>query len=101
MINEFNGRSFTCAQYIPTGPGYQSVGPYEHTCYAVGSQAGASVVDGGTYIDSAYQYVHSHKWRCVLSIMRAIDTAHTFPETSAFFGSSLLASSFATWWQRN
>ena len=65
MINEFAGRNFTCSQYVPTGPGYENVSATEKICSAVGSQAGSSVVDGATYIASAYEYVHSHKWRLV------------------------------------
>ncbi|CUS22780.1 LAQU0S06e05842g1_1 [Lachancea quebecensis] len=63
MVNEFHGRSFTCSQYIPAGPGYLDVSGTERVCSSVGSQAGQSVVDGETYINVSYGYYHSHKWR--------------------------------------
>lgn len=63
MINEFSGRQFECTQLVPSGPGYENVGPMQQACNAVGSSLGSRSIDGGVYIASAYQYVHSHKWR--------------------------------------
>jgi ATP-binding cassette, subfamily G (WHITE), member 2, PDR len=63
MINEFHNRNFSCAQFIPTGPGYTNVLPNQRVCSAVGSLPGASVVTGDAYINSAFQYYHAHKWR--------------------------------------
>ncbi|KAF2116373.1 ABC drug exporter AbcA [Lophiotrema nucula] len=63
MINEFHNRQFRCAAYVPTGPGYDDVPSVNHVCSAVGAVPGNPFVDGDTYIDSAYGYVHSHKWR--------------------------------------
>jgi len=65
MINEFYGRSFECSTFIPMGPGYGNVDPLDRICSATSAVAGQTVVDGGAYILSTYQYQHSHKWRNV------------------------------------
>jgi ATP-binding cassette subfamily G (WHITE) protein 2 (PDR) len=63
MINEFHNRDFSCAAYVPTGAGYEGIGGQNRVCSAVGSQPGQDFVNGDVYIGTAYQYVHSHKWR--------------------------------------
>jgi ABC-type multidrug transport system permease subunit len=63
MINEFHGRNFTCSSFVPTGGFYNGVSPNQHVCSAVGSTPGSDVVNGDTYINSSFQYYHSHKWR--------------------------------------
>ncbi|OCF39347.1 ATP-binding cassette transporter [Kwoniella heveanensis CBS 569] len=65
MINEFHGRDYECSQYVPSPqiPTYANVGPTNIICSTVGAQAGSSVVNGDTYLELSYQYVHSHKWR--------------------------------------
>ncbi|KAF2178290.1 putative multidrug resistance ABC transporter [Zopfia rhizophila CBS 207.26] len=63
MINEFHNRQFRCVNYVPTGPGYEGVGGNNHVCSTVGSVPGSAFVDGDTYIESAFKYSHSHKWR--------------------------------------
>lgn len=65
MINEFSGRTFPCPpqSFVPGGPSYANASALEHVCSVVGSVAGSNVVDGLAYIESAYQYVPSHKWR--------------------------------------
>jgi ATP-binding cassette subfamily G (WHITE) protein 2 (PDR) len=63
MINEFHGREFACSSFVPSGPAYASATGTETVCSAVGSVAGSSVVNGDAYINSAYQYYYSHKWR--------------------------------------
>ncbi|KAF2130310.1 hypothetical protein P153DRAFT_337953 [Dothidotthia symphoricarpi CBS 119687] len=63
MINEFVGRQYQCNQFIPSGPGYESVTGVQRACAAVGSVAGQPFVDGAVYIRSAYQYEASHRWR--------------------------------------
>ena len=59
MVNEFHNRNFTCSQYIGTG----SLARGERVCSAVGSQPGQSYVSGDHYINSAYSYYFSHKYR--------------------------------------
>ncbi|KAH7133701.1 ABC-2 type transporter-domain-containing protein [Dactylonectria macrodidyma] len=65
MINEFHNRNFTCDAFVPSAliPGYEDLGPSNRACSAVGSVAGQSYVDGDVYMNSAYKYTHSHKWR--------------------------------------
>ena len=62
MINEFSGRNFTCSAFVPTGPGY-GTGTDHRICSTVGSQAGSSIVNGDTYMNSSFQYYASHRWR--------------------------------------
>ncbi|KAJ5974472.1 hypothetical protein N7481_011682 [Penicillium waksmanii] len=62
MINEFHGRNFDCSTFIPTGPGY-SQNSSSRVCSAVGSVAGQTWVSGDAYLESSFQYSHSHKWR--------------------------------------
>lgn len=60
MINEFHDRQFACSSFIPA---YGSLALNQQVCSAVGSQAGQQYVSGDAYINSAYSYYHSHKWR--------------------------------------
>ncbi|KAF2020714.1 hypothetical protein BU24DRAFT_7207 [Aaosphaeria arxii CBS 175.79] len=63
MINEFHNRDFPCVNFIPFGPGYESVGGDNHVCSTAGSIPGQPFVNGDTYIRVSYDYLHSHKWR--------------------------------------
>ncbi|KAK7427794.1 Multidrug resistance protein [Neonectria magnoliae] len=67
MINEYHNRNFTCAAFIPSPDvaGYEDVAAESRACNAVGALAGQSVVNGDNYINSAYKYYASHKWRNV------------------------------------
>ncbi|OAP65341.1 hypothetical protein AYL99_01313 [Fonsecaea erecta] len=60
MINEFSGRDYGCARYVPSGPGY---GDSNRVCSAVGSRPGQTFVNGDDFINSSYKYYASHKWR--------------------------------------
>ena len=60
MINEFHDRNFTCSMYVPP---YGDLSQQQKVCAAVGAKAGQSYVNGDDYINSAYQYYHSHKYR--------------------------------------
>ncbi|ORY83753.1 putative multidrug resistance ABC transporter [Protomyces lactucae-debilis] len=62
MINEFHGRDFSCDSLIPT---YGSLVDGTQVCYTVGSVAGQDFVNGASYIEAAYGYVHDNKWRNV------------------------------------
>lgn len=58
MINEFHGRDFPCVGFVPSyGTGL------ERSCSTVGSVPGQDYVNGDAYINTAYAYYHSHKWR--------------------------------------
>ncbi|KAL9097316.1 MAG: hypothetical protein Q9165_000743 [Trypethelium subeluteriae] len=60
MINEFHDREFGCSQFIPA---YQGASITNQICTGVGSVAGSDFISGDAYINSAFQYYHSHKWR--------------------------------------
>lgn len=63
MINEFHGQNYSCAMFVPSGPGYNDVAPSHKVCGAIGSVAGQDYVNGDVYIETAFDYQHSHKWR--------------------------------------
>ncbi|KAK8169282.1 ABC-2 type transporter-domain-containing protein [Phyllosticta citrichinensis] len=65
MINEFHNRNFSCSAFVPSPStsGYESISPSNYVCSAVGSQPGLNFVEGDAYINSSFQYYHSHKWR--------------------------------------
>ena len=64
MVNEFAGRDFVCTgAFVPSGAGYENVTPLQQVCSAVGSLPGQNFVLGTDYLESAYQYYPSHKWR--------------------------------------
>lgn len=63
MINEFHNRDFPCMDYVPSGPGYTDVGLNNRVCSTVRSVPGQAFVNGNAYIESAYSYTASHKWR--------------------------------------
>lgn len=65
MVNEFNGRRFTCKAdvYIPIGPGYMELGNDNHVCSSVGAVPGQGYVDGSVYAASQYDYHYGNRWR--------------------------------------
>ena len=63
MINEFHGREFPCATLIPSGNSYKGISPDQRVCGTVGSQAGSAFVNGDAYINTSFEYYHSHLWR--------------------------------------
>lgn len=62
MVNEFHGVDYRCTSFVPT---YGSLALQQQVCSAVGSAAGQRYVNGDAYINSAFEYYHSHKWRNV------------------------------------
>ncbi|CAK4009804.1 ABC transporter [Lecanosticta acicola] len=60
MINEFAGQNYTCSQLVPT---YGNTADQSQVCSAVGSQPGLDVVRGTDYIEAAFTYYPSHRWR--------------------------------------
>ena len=58
ISNEFHGRKFECASYIPTPATGNSF-----VCSSVGSIAGERYVPGDTFIERNYEYRYSHIWR--------------------------------------
>ncbi|KAH8660114.1 ABC-2 type transporter-domain-containing protein [Xylariales sp. PMI_506] len=65
MANEFHGRQFSCSAYVPSTSiaAYANVDPLNHVCSAVAAVAGSDVIDGDAYINKAYNYYSSHRWR--------------------------------------
>lgn len=62
IINEFIGRSFTCTEIVPSGPGYEGVAGLERSCQALGSEPGSLAVDGQRYIETMYETDIGRKW---------------------------------------
>ncbi|KAK5733163.1 Multidrug resistance protein [Elasticomyces elasticus] len=62
MINEFHGQQYGCSAYVPS---YGDLQQQQQVCSAIGSQPGQDFIDGDAYINSGFQYFHSHKWRNV------------------------------------
>jgi ATP-binding cassette subfamily G (WHITE) protein 2 (PDR) len=62
LINEFQGRSFTCTEIVPSGPGYEGTTGLGQSCAALGSEPGGLQVDGLRYIETAYEVDAAHKW---------------------------------------
>ncbi|PLN79457.1 putative multidrug resistance ABC transporter [Aspergillus taichungensis] len=56
-------KQYMCINYVPSGPDYAGLGPSNHVCSTVGSVPGQPDVNGDSYMESAYGYHHSHKWR--------------------------------------
>lgn len=62
MVNEYHGRNFTCSAYIPD---YANASASNVACDVIGAVPGQPYVNGDDYINSAYSYYSSHKWRNV------------------------------------
>jgi len=65
MINEFSGRIFPCATFVPSGPGYLDVAPLSYACAVVGSEPGSHFVLGDHYIMLGFDYYPGRLWRFV------------------------------------
>jgi ATP-binding cassette subfamily G (WHITE) protein 2 (PDR) len=63
MINEFQGRNFDCATFVPMGPEYLDVSGLNHVCGVVGAIPGSSTVSGSDYTRLSFNYYSSHLWR--------------------------------------
>lgn len=63
MINEFSRRAFPCSVYIPSGLGYEGIGGVNRACSSTGSRPGQDFVDGDAYLNTTFEYYHSHLWR--------------------------------------
>lgn len=64
-LNEFVGRQFPCARFVPSGPEYDraSLASSASVCSVVGSVTGQSFVDGAEHIRVSYGFINSHRWR--------------------------------------
>lgn len=73
MVNEFHGRNFTCSIHVPD---YLNASASNVACDALGAVSGLSYVNGDDYINAAYSYYHSHKWRNVGIIVAMVIFNH-------------------------
>ncbi|KAJ4368375.1 Multidrug resistance protein [Neocucurbitaria cava] len=71
VINEFSGRTFSCAKYIPDGPDYNDAPLNQKACAAVGSTPGSDITFGDAYMYETWGYQEKHLWRN-LGIMIAL-----------------------------
>lgn len=60
VANEFHGREFDCATYVPPAPVRQG---NAFICAVAGAEAGKDTVSGDAFIAANYQYYYSHVWR--------------------------------------
>lgn len=63
VVNEFRNREFECASYVPSGGAYDGVGMDYRSCSVVGSEPGATTVNGDRFIGESYEYYNDHLWR--------------------------------------
>lgn len=63
MANEFSGREFECAQFVPSGGSYSQAPLSQRLCNTVGLNPGTTIVSGSRYIGLQYSYYAHHKWR--------------------------------------
>ncbi|RAH80019.1 hypothetical protein BO86DRAFT_420396 [Aspergillus japonicus CBS 114.51] len=63
VANEFHGRYFECASFVPSGPGYQDIASEYRTCAVAGASTTSSLVSGDAYVAANYSYYFSHTWR--------------------------------------
>jgi hypothetical protein len=79
MVNEFNGQDFACSQFVPSGPAYANIKPEQRACAVQGSQPGADFVAGTSYVETAFQYYWSNRWRnygIIVAMTFALLVAH-------------------------
>ncbi|KIX05655.1 uncharacterized protein Z518_03627 [Rhinocladiella mackenziei CBS 650.93] len=78
MINEFSGRTYSCTGGLLV-PNYPNAKLANQICSAVGSQPAQTFVTGDVYLDSAYGYKASHRWRnlgILMAFLIAFMVAH-------------------------
>lgn len=63
VANEFSGREFPCAQFVPVGPAYVNATAFERACAVAGVAPGGDAMGGDVYINLRFGYYHSHIWR--------------------------------------
>ncbi|KAF1980084.1 hypothetical protein BU23DRAFT_444908 [Bimuria novae-zelandiae CBS 107.79] len=60
IANEFHGRQFPCASFIPS---YPTLPGDSFICNAIGAVPGQRTVSGDAFINTNYEYSYSHVWR--------------------------------------
>ncbi|OCK85345.1 hypothetical protein K432DRAFT_413340 [Lepidopterella palustris CBS 459.81] len=63
VANEFHNRHFPCAQFVPSGPTYQTATGSGRTCSVPGASPGSEFASGDIYINATFGFYHSHIWR--------------------------------------
>ncbi|KAK5658003.1 hypothetical protein OQA88_2557 [Cercophora sp. LCS_1] len=63
VVNEFWGREFDCAGFVPQGPGYGGLEGTSRICGVVGARAGEAVVSGEEFVRLSFGYEKKHLWR--------------------------------------
>ncbi|KAK2748770.1 ABC multidrug transporter mdr3 [Myotisia sp. PD_48] len=63
MINEFSGREYECAAFLPSGPSYANATGDSIICATKGAIPGMMSVSGDDFIGTTYEYYSSHLWR--------------------------------------
>ncbi|KAH7388649.1 ABC-2 type transporter-domain-containing protein [Pyrenochaeta sp. MPI-SDFR-AT-0127] len=79
MVNEFNGREFSCASFVPSGPSYENVAAEQRACAVQGSVPGSASVSGTAYVETAFSYQYSNRWSnygIILAITVILFIAH-------------------------
>lgn len=60
MANEFHGRQFECANFVPAYPDLTGT---QFVCSVAGAVAGERTVSGDAFIAASYDYYYSNVWR--------------------------------------
>ncbi|KAH7114874.1 ABC-2 type transporter [Dactylonectria macrodidyma] len=60
IANEFHGQRYDCAEFVPP---YSPLQGDSWICSTVGAVAGQRWVSGDDFIETNYEYYHSHTWR--------------------------------------
>jgi ATP-binding cassette, subfamily G (WHITE), member 2, PDR len=63
LRKEFSGRRFPCANFVPSGPGYESPSIATSACNFAGSIRSQDFVEGAAHLLSAYGYKTANCWR--------------------------------------
>lgn len=62
IVNEFHGREFFCASYVPSGVSYENVSATQRVCAVKGSGPGTDLVNGMDYVTTSFQYSWGDRW---------------------------------------
>ncbi|KZP27935.1 hypothetical protein FIBSPDRAFT_927900 [Athelia psychrophila] len=63
ITNQFRTLNSVCSNFVPMGPGYESVGLANQVCTTVGAVAGEAVVNGARFVELSYGYSYVNAWR--------------------------------------
>lgn len=63
LTNEFRNLNVPCANYIPSGPGYENANINNQVCPIAGAEPGNPIVNGATYVQASFGYSWSNAGR--------------------------------------